>query len=74
MENFVQYLVAEPKRRPVASFSDRQRLVAKDKCDLDRMIEARQCHGWVLVSRTYSMDEGHGATLIRRNREKADVQ
>lgn len=71
MENFVQYLVSQPKQRPVAEFSDRQRIVAKNKGDLDRMIEIRQRHGWLLVSRSYSMDEGHGATLIRKELGKA---
>jgi len=64
MDNFIQYLFAEPKQRPAASSSDQQRLVAKDKRELDRAIELKQRHGWLLVSRSYSMEEGHGATLI----------
>ena len=64
MDNFIQYLFAEPKQRPAASPSDQQRLVAKDKRELDRIIELKQRHGWLLVSRSYSMEEGHGATMV----------
>lgn len=66
MNNLVQYLSTEPKQQPVESFSVQERLVARNKGDLDRMVEVKQRHGWLLLLRTYSMDEGHGAVVARR--------
>jgi len=40
------------------------RLAAKDKSDLEGMIKVEQGKGWQLLSRSYSLDEGHGATLV----------
>ena len=71
MDSFVQYLFDTPKLRPAVSYSDQKHLVADDKSDLDRMIEARQRHGWLLVSRSYSMDKGHGATMARNDMGQA---
>lgn len=72
MENMTHSIAAQTQRRPAASLSEPIRshqllLVADDKRALDRMIQDEQHQGWVLVSRSYSLDEGHGATLIRKD-------
>ncbi len=53
------------QRRAGSPPPDRLRLCAVDKGELDRTVEAEQRQGWVLVSRSYSMDDGHGAELTR---------
>ena len=57
--------------KPAAPISAQLRLVADNKRDLDEMILAEQGRGWLLISRGYSLDEGHGATLIRKDLVKA---
>lgn len=59
------------QRRQGAQLPDRLRLVAADKGDLDRMISTEQRQGWLLVCRTHSMDDGHGAELVRTELHKA---
>lgn len=76
MESMIHSIAAQTQQLPAASLSDplrsdRLRLVADDKRDLDEMIQVEQRQGWVLVSRSYSLDEGHGATLIRKDQGKA---
>lgn len=50
---------------------DRLRLCSTNKDELDRAVECEQRQGWVLVSRSYSMDDGHGAELVRKEMSKA---
>ena len=50
---------------------DRLRLCAVDKAKLDQAIEGEQRQGWMLVSRCYSMDDGHGAELARTEMTQA---
>lgn len=59
------------QRRAGTPPPDRLRLCAADKGELDRAIEGEQRQGWVLVSRSYSMDDGHGAELVRTEMTKA---
>jgi len=66
MDSFVQYLCSEPKQLPATSFPVRERLVCKDKDKLDRMVQVKQSHGWILILRTYSMEDGHGAVVVRK--------
>lgn len=47
------------------------RLVADDKRELDQMISTEQLRGWILVSRSYSLDDGHGALLFWNDKSKA---
>ena len=61
--------VPQPPQRS-ASKSEKMRIVADNKRDLDDMIQAELRQGWELVSRGYSLDEGHGATLIRKTLEE----
>jgi len=44
----------------------RMRLFSGDKAELEQRIEVEVLRGWELVSRSYSMDDGHGAELVRR--------
>ena len=71
MDRFIEYLLGVPVKRPVVSFSDKERIFAEDKSDLDRTIALKQRHGWILLSRSYSMEDGHGATLARQVLSKA---
>ncbi len=71
MDSFVQYLVATPRQRPVVSYSDKETFFADDKNELDQLIAVKQRYGWLLLARSYSMEEGHGATLARKALAKA---
>jgi len=44
----------------------RMRLVSEHKAELELRIEVEVRAGWELVSRSYSLDDGHGAELVRR--------
>ncbi|MCX7173735.1 MAG: hypothetical protein NT159_07395 [Proteobacteria bacterium] len=44
----------------------RMRLFSGDKAELEQRIQAEVRAGWELVSRSYSLDDGHGAELVRR--------
>lgn len=46
--------------KPLAT---RIRLYCQDKSELERKIEEEKARGWLLVSRNYSLDDGHGAEL-----------
>ena len=73
MEILAQIQGITVKPRPVATnASTRQmRLVADDKSELDKMIEAELQRGWTLVSRSYNLDDGHGALLYWNDMSKA---
>jgi len=51
--------------------SEQMRLTAGDKSELEKMVEVELRRGWALLSRSFSLDDGHGATLIRREISKA---
>lgn len=72
MEAVIDSVAVQVQHQPqqAASTSDKMRIVADCKRDLDDMIQAELQRGWVLISRGYSLDEGHGATLIRKDLEK----
>ena len=59
------------QRRAGTPPPDRLRLAGADKGELDHVIELEQRQGWLLVSRSYSMDDGHGAELVRTELHKA---
>ena len=73
METVIDSIAVQTKKQPQPSLSisahmrsDQLHLVADDKPELDKMIQAEQGQGWFLVSRSYSSEDGHGATLIRK--------
>jgi len=49
----------------------RIRLFSGDKAELEQRIEVEVLDGWELVSRSYSLDDGHGAELVRRDTRHA---
>ncbi|OIQ99046.1 hypothetical protein GALL_189600 [mine drainage metagenome] len=59
------------QRRAGTPPPDRLRLCATNKNELDWAVESEQRQGWVLISRSYSMDDGHGAELMRKEMSKA---
>lgn len=59
------------QRRAGSMLPDRLRLLTTDKSELDRRIEVEKRQGWRLASRSYSMDEGHGAELVRAELDNA---
>lgn len=71
----LQSFAVKPKPLAASAFSrcsTRQlRLVADDKRELDRMIEAEQLRGWILVCRSHSLEDGHGALLFWNDISKA---
>lgn len=76
MERTLFSFVAQAQRRPVAvrcekRRSDQLRLTADDKRALEHMVDVELRRGWVLVSRSFSLDDGHGATLVRKEISKA---
>lgn len=50
---------------------DRMRVHSDDKAELEHHIGIRLMSGWQLVSRSYSMDDGHGAELVRSDPNEA---
>ena len=73
METLAQLQGITVKPRPVAANSStrQMRLVADDKNELDQMIAAEKRRGWKLVSRSYNLDDGHGALLYWKDQSKA---
>lgn len=72
-------LTAQLQQRPTPSRprpwrAEQQRLVSSDKYQLEQMIRSEQRRGWVLLSRSYSLDDGHGATLVLADHDEADLQ
>ncbi len=57
-----------PGDDPARCATRQMRLVADDKRALDQMISTEQLRGWILVSRNYSLDHGHGALLFWNNK------
>ena len=73
MENLYN-LITERQVRTTATPEGRfekLRITAADSSELDRRIEAEQLRGWLLLCRSHSMDDGHGATLIRKAMDEA---
>ena len=73
MESVIDRIAVQAQQQPQPTLtiadhmrSDQLRLVADDKRDLDEMIQVELNRGWFVVSRSYSLDDGHGATLIRK--------
>ncbi len=52
------------QQKPDVPPPDRLRMLGEDKNEIDEMIEAHVRLGWVLIRRSYSMDDGHGAELV----------
>ncbi len=77
METVIDRIAVETQQQAAAvkrsgpARSNQLRLVAENKRDLDQMLQIEQGNGWTLVSRSYSMDDGHGATLVWKERDKA---
>ncbi len=53
------------ERRAGTLLPERLHLLTADKSELDRRIAVELKQGWLLVFRSYTMDEGHGAELVR---------
>ncbi|MCX7177077.1 MAG: hypothetical protein NT159_24785 [Proteobacteria bacterium] len=49
----------------VVNRQDRMRLFSQDKSELERRIDEETARGWKLVSRSFSLDDGHGAEMVR---------
>lgn len=65
MSTALQPFVNPPEQQSPTLPSDLLRLVASDGHELDQMIELRLCQGWMLLSRSYSLERGHRAKLMR---------
>lgn len=68
MESMNYRIASRTQRRPAALLADPVRvhplrLVADDKRELDQMIQVEQRQGWVLVCRSYSLDDGQGGLV-----------
>jgi len=62
---------AIPAKPAVITAGQCRRLFSDDKRELDQMIEVQRRNGWLLVSRSHSMEDGHGAVMMRKDAEKA---
>ncbi len=78
METTIDCIAVQAQRQPRPSLSIAEhmrstqlRLVADDKRELDLRIQVEQGRGWLLVSRSFSLDDGHGATLVRKGLRRA---
>lgn len=65
-------LTAFPLQHPEDSQVLEHRQIYFDaKSDLDKAVETASRYGWILLSRTYSSEKGHGANLLRSRLNQA---